>query len=604
MFEQLPTAAAPGPFALLDMISANLPLPAGFGARSRAALRPVLQRFTHLRELQQLYEQAADLTGLEFVAAILERLQITVEYDAAELRRVPASGAFIAVANHPSGMLDGLVLLHVLGQARPELRTVANELLAPLLPQLHQQFVLVRPDATDGPRNVPGLRRLLQFLHNDVPLLLFPAGEVAHRPAPFRRVEESAWHPTAGRLIQAARLPVLPVWVSGKNSTSFNWLGLVHPLLRTARLPVELLNKRGQTVQVRIGAAVAPAELHQLPAAEQMPYLRARVHALSPLEVRSKTERFVAPLLQAPAAAPVPVIGETPAELLEADLAALRPARKLVQTRQWEVYVAKKSEVPHVLREIGRLRELTFRREGEGTLQATDLDQFDDYYRHLFLYDRAARKLVAAYRIGPGRAILRQHGRRGFYLNSLFRLRRGLKPLLRQSLELGRAFVREEYQRQPLPLALLWKGIAAYLDAHPEYRYLIGPVSISNRFSPASKAAMLEYVTRHCFDAELAAQVRPRKRYRYRPLDAHEQPGVLQAGVDSLEALNRLVASIEPRGLGIPTLLRQYVRLNARFIGFNLDPAFCNSLDGFIVLDARELPERTHRLLDRVQGKG
>jgi putative hemolysin len=601
MFDQLPASAAPGPFALLDMLSANLPLPAGFGSRSRAALRPVLQRFTHLRELQRLYEQAESLSGLEFVAAILQHLQITVEFDAAELRRVPASGAFIAVANHPSGMLDGLVLLHVLGQARPELRTVANELLAPLLPQLHQQFVLVRPDATDGPRNVPGLRRLLQFLHNDVPLLLFPAGEVAHRPAPFRPVEESAWHPTAGRLVQAARLPVLPVWVSGQNSHSFNWLGLVHPLLRTARLPAELLNKRGQTVHVRIGAPVTSAELRALPEAAQIPYLRARVHALASASAATQAA-LLTPLVQA-VAEPVPVISETKVELIEADLAALRPARRLVQSRQWEVYVARKKEIPHVLREIGRLRELTFRREGEGTLQATDLDQYDDYYRHLFLYDRAARKLVAAYRIGPGRPILRQHGRRGFYLNSLFRLQRGLKPLLRQSLELGRAFVREDYQRQPLPLALLWKGIAAYLSAHPEYRYLIGPVSISNRFSPASKAAMLEYVTRHCFDHELAAHVRPRKRYRYRPLDAQELPGVLQTGVDSLEALNRLVAGIEPRGLGIPTLLRQYVRLNARFVGFNLDPAFCNSLDGFIVLDASELPERTHRLLDRVQGE-
>lgn len=603
MFDQLPTAAVPGPLALLDMFTAELPLPAGFGGRSRAALRPVLQRFTHLRELQRLYEQAAGLTGLEFVAAILRHLQITVEYDAAELRRVPAAGAFIAVANHPSGMLDGLVLLHVLGQARPELRTVANELLAPLLPQLHQQFVLVQPDAPEAGRNVPGLRRLLQFLHNDVPLLLFPAGEVAHRHAPFGRVEESAWHPTAGRLVQAARLPVLPVWVSGRNSSSFNWLGLVHPLLRTARLPAELLNKRGQTVHVRIGQAVGVPELHALPAEARMPYLRARVHALSPEQVLSKTDRLT-PLLHPPVAVPAAVIGETRPELIEADLAALRPSRRLVQSRQWEVYVARKKEIPHVLREIGRLRELTFRREGEGTQQATDLDRYDEYYRHLFVYDRAARRVVAAYRIGPGQAILRQQGRRGFYLNSLFRLQKGLKPLLRQSLELGRSWVREEYQRQPLPLALLWKGIAAYLGQHPEYRYLIGPVSISNRFTPASKGAMVDFITRHCFDAQLAAHVQPRKRFRYRPLDAAERPGVLQSGVDSIDALGRLVASIEPRGLGIPTLLRQYVRLNARFIGFNVDPAFSNSLDGFIVLDAAELPDRARQLLNRLPAQG
>ncbi|GAA4392898.1 lysophospholipid acyltransferase family protein [Hymenobacter koreensis] len=587
----------------MDLLSASgLPLPPSFGPRSRAVLgpvfQPVLQQFARLRELQQLYDQAHTLTGLEFVAAILEHLHITLEYDAAELRRIPTSGAFVAVANHPCGMLDGLVLLHVLGQVRPEIRAVANELLAPLLPQLHQQFVLVQPNANQAPRNVPGLRRLLRYLNNDVPLLLFPAGEVAHRPVPFRPASDSTWNPTSGKLMAAARVPVLPIWISGQNSASFSWLGLMHPLLRTARLPAELLNKRGQTVRVRIGTPVTAAELHGVPAKVRMPYLRARVYALGTPGTAAGNEASLAALVAPPAPA---VVAETSAALLEADLATLRPSRRLLSCQNWEVYVAKSGEIPHVLREIGRLRELTFRREGEGTQQATDLDRYDTYYRHLFLYDRAARRLVGAYRIGPGRSILAQHGKRGFYLHSLFRMRSELRPVLEQSVELGRSFIREEYQRQPLPLALLWKGIAAYLQAHPEYRYLIGPVSISNRFSAVSKAIMVEFIRRHCFDAALAAYVRPRKQFRYRPLDAAEAPAVLQAGLDSVEALNRLVAGIEPGGSGVPVLLRQYLRQNARFIGFNLDPAFSNALDGFLVLDARELPTRTHRLLERYQ---
>ena len=554
-------------------------------------MRPIREQLAQWQQLQQLYDQSRHLSGLAFVEQLLRHLRINVQYDAAELRRLPA-GAFVAVANHPCGLLDGLVLLHVLGQARPQLRAVANELLAPLLPQLAGQLVLVNPERQAAGRNVPGVRQLLRHLHNDVPLLLFPAGEVAHRTHLFRPALDSAWHPTAGRLLAVARVPVVPVWLSGQNSASFSVLGMLHPMLRTVRLPAELLNKRGQTVQVRIGQPVAPAELDRLPAPEQLPYLRARVYALG-----SVPERRLAALLPP---LPVPaVLTETAAVLIEADIAALLPGRCLVRNGRWEVYVAKKVELPHVLREIGRLRELTFRREGEGTQQPTDLDQYDEYYRHLFLYDREKKLLVGAYRLGLGRGIMRQQGRRGFYLHSLFRLSKELNPLLRQALELGRSFIRAEYQRQPLPLALLWKGVAEYLVRHPEYRYLIGPVSISNRFSAASKGVMVEYLRRHFFDAELAAHVRPRKQFRFRSLDTPGDAALLQAGLDNLQQLQHFICGLEPGGSGVPVLLRQYLKQKARLLGFNIDPRFSNTLDGLLLLDAHELPARTHQLFDR-----
>lgn len=570
----------------------RLPVSSTFGRRAGELLRPLWVQFAQLRELQQLYSRVQHLRGREFIGQLLRELHITIDYDPAELRRIPAQGAFVALANHPCGILDGLVLLYLLGEVRSDFRAVANELLAPLLPNLSEELTLVSPNREAAGRNMPGVRRLLRYLHNDVPLGLFPAGEVAHRAAPFRPALDPAWHPTAGRLLEKARVPIVPVWLSGQNSASFSLLGLMHPLLRTARLPAELLNKRGSTVRVRIGQPVAAPDLARLPIPDRLPYLRARVYALgSPLEVAAST---LFPPLPPPA-----VVPETPAEALEADIAALRPARCLVRHGQWEVYVAKKAELPNVLREIGRLRELTFRREGEGTQQPTDLDDYDTYYRHLFLYDRATRRLVGAYRVGRGRAILQQFGKRGFYLHSLFRMKAGLVPLLRESLELGRSFIREEYQKQPLPLALLWKGIAEYLALHPEYRYLIGPVSISNRFSAVSKAVIVEYLRRHFSIPELAALVKPRKQFRYRPLAETASPEVLQAGLHSVHDLQKLIAGLEPGGSGVPVLLRQYLKQNARLISFNLDPNFSNALDGFMVLDARELPARTHRLLDR-----
>jgi putative hemolysin len=557
----------------------------------RTLLRSVWEQFVHMRDLQRLYEKCQHHQGLVFVEQLLMHLRITVRYDAAELRRLP-KGAFVAVANHPCGLLDGVVLLHVLGKARPDLRAVANELLAPLLPELAAQLILVSPEREAAGRNVPGVRRLLRHLHNDVPLLLFPAGEVAHSAKPFQAATDSEWNPTAGRLLQTARVPVVPVWLSGQNSSGFNWLGFMHPLLRTARLPAELLNKQGQTVQVRIGQPIGPAVLDRLPAADQLAYLRARVYALG-----TAAERGVAALL--PALPTPPIITETATALIELDIAGLRASRCLLISGRWEVYVAKSLEIPNVLREIGRLRELTFRRVGEGTQQPTDLDRYDEYYRHLFLYDRENQRLVGAYRLGLGRAILRQYGRRGFYLHSLFKLSRELTPVLRQSLELGRSFIRPEYQRQPLPLALLWEGVAAYMLAHPEYRYLIGPVSISNRFSPVSKAVMVEYLTRNFFNAELAAYVRPRKQFQYKPLDGNNAAALLQTGVTSLQELQQLICGLEPGGTGVPVLLRQYLKQNARLLGFNLDPGFSNCLDGFLLLDARTLPTRMHRIGQR-----
>ncbi|RSK37276.1 lysophospholipid acyltransferase family protein [Hymenobacter metallilatus] len=577
----------------MDLLSNSLPLLShNAGPPARPLLRPLWEWVAQLRELQHLYERHCHLAGREFIDQLLRDLHITVEYDAAELRRVPVQGAFVAVANHPCGILDGLVLLYVLSEVRPEFVVVANELLAPLLANLPEQLALVSTEKKDAGRNASKVRQLLRYLHNDIPVGLFPAGEVAHRTAPFRPLLDRDWNPTAGRLLEAARVPVLPVWLSGKNSTSFSLLGLVHPLLRTARLPAELLNKRGQTVRLRIGKPVPASELAAVPATDRLLYLRARVYALD-----ASLAAGARPLL--PVLPPAALVPETPAAALEADIDALRPSRCLVRCQQWEVYVAKKAELPHILPEIGRLRELTFRGVGEGTNRPADLDQYDDYYRHLFLYDRARRCIVGAYRIGRGRSIMRELGKRGFYLHSLFRMRKQLAPLLRESLELGRSFVRAEYQKQPLPLALLWSGIAEYIARHPEYRYLIGPVSISNRFSALSKEVMVAYLQQHFSDASLAALVRPRKQFRYRPLADTASPAVLQMGLHTLHDLHRLIAELEPGGSGLPVLLRQYLRQNARIIGFNLDPGFNNTLDGFMVLDARELPARTHDLLSR-----
>ena len=544
---------------------------------------PVAPPLAQWRDLQALCNGEGAAQGLEFIAQLLRQLAIRVEYDAAELDYLPARGAFVALPNQPRDLLDELVLLHLLATRRPALRVVATTRLQALRSLLAEQLVPPAPPVrpATGPA-ASGVRQLLTGLHNDLPLLLLPTTDAARHSPLLQPVPPPDWHPAAERLLQRARVPIVPVWLSGPPPASFSWWELLHPLLRPARLPAELLSRRGQTVRVRVGPPVLPAALARLPGPDQLPYLRARLHALG----AAGTAR----LLALPESA---VRTEVAAALLEADLAALPAARCLVSYGQWEVYLACPGELPHVLPEIGRLRELVLRRVGEGTQQAAALDDYDAQQHQLFVYDRAARRLVAGYRVGVGRALLRQQGKRGFGLHALFRLGKALHPLLREALELSRFFVREECEGEPLPLALLWKGLAEYIMAHPEYGYLVGLIPVSSPYTALSKAELVAGIRRYCFDEELAQAVQTRKRYRY----------CAPAGPNAAPDVPRFVAALEALSHSLPAPLRPYVRRSARFIGFSMAPGFSNELSGLLVLDARDLPARAHDLLERCSAR-
>jgi hypothetical protein len=242
-----------------------------------------------------------------------------------------------------------------------------------------------------------------------------------------------------------------------------------------------------------------------------------------------------------------------------------------------------------VIREIGRLRELTFREIGEGTNKSVDLDEYDIYYNHLFIWDTEAKVIVGAYRIGLGDEIFYSLGKKGFYVAELFKIKEQFTPVLKKSLELGRSFIRKEYQQKPLPLFLLWKGILKYLIDNPRYRYLIGPVSISNTFSKFSKSLIVDYINRNHFDDELAQYVRPRKKFKvdFSSVDTD----LLMSGEDSFKGLDNLISEVETRSMKVPVLLRQYIALNAKIICFNIDPKFADCLDGFLVLDLKKVPQ-------------
>jgi hypothetical protein len=270
----------------------------------------------------------------------------------------------------------------------------------------------------------------------------------------------------------------------------------------------------------------------------------------------------------------------------------------VIEQADFEVFVATASLIPNLLREIGRERELTFRAVGEGTGLSLDIDEFDLYYRQLIIWDKKMNRLVGGYRIGCGDEILREYGVFGFYCSSLFRIGKGFEPILPKALELGRSYIVADYQRKPLPLFLLWKGILHFLLAHPQYQFLFGPVSISRHFSDISRGLMVGFLQKHYFDNDLAQYLVPRKPFRVQAKKVDMNLLIDTFGGD-LANLDKFIETNEAQPLRIPVLLRQYIRQNAKFVGFNIDPKFSDSLDGFMIVNLKNLPASTLENLQR-----
>lgn len=544
-----------------------------------APVAGALGKILHLDELDALYASIAAPPGPRFAEQVLARFRISLEVADSDLARLPSRGSAIVVANHPFGMIEGIAAVALLDRVRPDVKFLANYLLG-AVPELRERLILLDPfDTPEAKRANPrGLREALSWLAGGGMLVVFPAGEVAHLDLRRIGIEDPAWHPTAVRLMQLAGAVAVPLHFSGKNSALFQVAGLFHPRLRTALLPHELWNKRGARVEVRIGYPTPARQLagDALRATEQ---LRRRVYWLGRRTSAQPRKRMLDPV-------PAPM----PAEWLAGEIEALPQGSLLAQQGPWQVWQVEERGAPVVVREIGRLRELTFRAAGEGTGKAVDLDRFDSTYTHLVLWNSEELRVAGAYRLCksdmPGRKL---------YTRTLFRFKRGFWEQLGPALELGRSFVALQDQRSFQALYLLWRAIGEYLVRNPQYPTLFGPVSVSSHYQPASRALIAQWLRREAFDRRLATLVSPRRPY-FAPKDGFRLPPVRD--IDELEAYLR---DIEPDGKGVPVLVRQYLRMGGRIAALHVDQAFNETLDALVVVDLRRSDRRA---LTRYFGAG
>lgn len=564
IYERFPKLAAPG---------------------ARLLSRPMIGLLRRLACEERINRTLACLqgeTGFDFVEKVLEHLQFSYSVARTERENIPVDGRVVIVSNHPLGALDAIALLDLVGSVRKDVRILANDVLM----QLQPLRPLVLPVSVFGDKGGTGLREAYRALDREQALIVFPAGEVSRVGA--TGVRDARWSEGFLRLALKTDAPVLPIHVGGHNSATFYGVSMLAKPLSMLMLAREMFGNERSRITINIGELV-PCEALKVP-------------GLSPVRVAARMRHHVyrlprrkPPKFQTSGAIAHP---EPPQAVKQ----ALKRGERLGSTSDGKQIILLDAEPDcPAIREIGRLRELTFRRIGEGTGGRRDLDRFDGHYRHIVLWDAEALLIAGAYRLGEGAAILERNGVDGLYSQSLFEYVPQAEAFLREGVEMGRSFVVPAYWGSR-SLDYLWQGIGAYLRAHPQVRYLFGPVSLSAHLPEAARSWLVHYHRHYYPDPDRLA--RARNPYRLDP-EVDRAATAAWADRDVREGMNVLKRELSALKVSLPVLYRQYVDLvepedgGVRFLDFGIDPGFGNCVDGLIRVDlARLKPGKRQRYID------
>ena len=576
----------------VDELQQLLGIKGWFGRRVASAAYRLLE----LDEVNRVHHKFHDSFGPEFSAHVLEEVGIRYEIAPEQLDRIPWEGGFITVSNHHYGSLDGMILSAVVGSRRPDYKILTTFFLS-LIPSLKDSFIGVDNFSAGGAKSISGIRAALGHLGEQHPLGLFPAGEVGtwqkgknkSSVTDGKIVEDIPWADNIIKLIKKSGFPVIPIYFEGGNSKSFHVLGKIHPRLRTARLIHEVFNKPGQVIRVRIGQPIAVADIAAMDIPTLGKFLRSRTYALE--------GQLQTPPTPSGQTVATPVAEPVAADEVRAEMAKM-DRHILFENGDYRAYLIPAPEAPVVMRELYRLREETFRAIGEGTGLALDTDEYDAYYKQMILWHVPNQEIAGAYRLGFGPEIMKKHGgRSGFYSDTLVRYGDKAAPLLSRSMELGRSFIIRKYQREVQPLRLLLTGLAVSVLRHPELEYYSGPVSISNDIPHFYKSLIVDYVTKNYPMADASRIAQPS--HPFAPDFLAVNPDDLHIAAGNIDALDRALLSLSDGKYRLPVLVRKYFSCGARLVCFNVDPLFCDSLDGLIFLKYSDFPKNTTRAVLR-----
>lgn len=557
----------------------NLKIPGG------TVFTDTLLRIYKYNTLNKIYSESKNKHPLTLIDSLLDFFELRIEIPEKDLNNIPLKGPFITVSNQPFSGIDTMILYKLISSKRPDIKMLGSHLLKEIEP-LRDIIIPVNTHKNKLylQSSFSGIRAAFSHLTAGYCLGIVPAAEDSKQYEASGIIIDREWHPTALKLIRNARVPVLPVYFHATLPKLKFLMGIMALYAGHSPLPAELTKKKNRVINVRIGSLVSFKELSEFVDSGTFGrYLRARVYSLG-ATIKPGGKKRKSKIKQDT------VTDSADPAILQEEFNKVKQNYELFTTGSYSVICVPPYVIPIIFKEIGRLRELTFREVGEGTGKSIDIDKYDFYYQHLFIWDNEENRLAGAYRLGKGRDIMMMYGIKGFYINSLFRIKNSFSNILSQSIELGRSFIVKEYQKKPLSLFLLWKGIMVFLLKHPEYRYLIGPVSISNDLSKFSKSLIVEFIRKWFFDQELARHIEPRKEFKPQADRLSDRTIIIDTSEKDINKIEKVITDAEA-GYRMPVLLKKYLEINGRIIGFNIDPKFNNCLDGLLILDLYDTPQ-------------
>ncbi len=557
--------------------------PAIYNKIPNIALRPsisILKKLFHEKEINTFLERHSRLHGLDFIEEVLEYLNISYKVNDKQLENIPVLGKTIVVSNHPLGAADALTLVKMLANVRQDkgIKIVANKMLSHI-PQLSE--LLIPVDNIHGRLTKESLHAIDRALENEELLIFFPAGEVSR--ASVNGIKDKHWKSGFVKIAQRTSTPILPIHINARNSSLFYALSMVYKPLSALLLGHELFASRSaKPLEFSIGNIIPPTAFSNQS-------LKPKQYARLFRKHLYRIAKGRAALLSTEQSISRPVDRQTlRTELKQGEFLGSTTDGK-------QIYLVDPEISSTVLKEIGRLREYTFRKVGEGTGTRRDLDKYDEYYLHLVLWDEDELEISGAYRIGECAWILSWLGQEGLYMNELCSIDKNIDDKLENAIELGRSFVQPKYWGSRA-LDYLWQGIGAYLSHNPNIKYMYGPVSISNTYPKVAKDILVYFYSTY-FNSD---QKHFKAKHPYiLSRNTKAEFEILFKGQDYAEAFRTLKAYLKGFEVSVPTLYKQYGDLctedGVQFYDFGIDPDFNNAIDGYLMVDLDKLKEEKRR---------
>ncbi len=537
---------------------------------------------------KRIFDSWTNLQIDEFLTEYKNRSKVKHIINPNQIKNIPASGSLLVLANHPTGIADGLLILDTIMTIRKDIKLIVNSTTYPIKALkeyiIEAEIPLRNIKSTDeievSPKNALAIKSALKWLEEGHCLVLFSNSEVDTERRIHRKFSENFWHPTAKKILVKYHGTTLPWAVRGRNSALFYQLSKINPSLKAALLPREGLKRRLRPVRSFIGKTFKVTD--ELSVAD----LELKIRLMS----RQSRLLHLPPVIKLPKKPLDPIASEISQEILADEISLL--GKPLTFKGDNQVFLTTQKQSPNLLLEIGRLREITFRAVNEGSGKSRDLDHYDQDFHHLILWDAEAQKLVGAYRLGIG-SLLYQQANYHSIIHDFYKRNPKNESILKSAIVMGRAFVVPDYQQKAFPLFVLWQGIMETLNLYPESKYLIGQTSLPNSFHKYSKQLITGFLWKHFSDLEIAENFAP-----FHPLKLRKNPlvqgWIAQSSAGDIKRMDRIIECIEPDGNKTPMLFKRYVEQNARCIGINIDPQFQNSIDILMLTKIDEISLRNN----------